>query len=359
MTAVPLAWDAAVTLTASWQKVFSGDPKLGFFAQRDKFADAIDAGKVLPPAKNMDQMHTVVTNSTVDGVLSALFAILIVVVIVDAVRIWVKAIRAGGPADDRDAVRGVAAPRPGRAVRARRARRGDRGAMKLLAGIRWYLREVSGESAYERYVDHVRREHPGAPVLSRRAFERAPSGRARVTPAGALLLTQPASPFAVIERARWRALGGDGAALGYDELAGLSGLNEPVAPAEMSEIYVPLAQLLVLRVEARRRFSATQSEFLREPPDRVPFVIALGGSVAVGKSTAARLVVALLRGLRPQWRSELVTTDGFLLPNATLIERGILERKGFPESYDRRKLLRFVAALKSGVDSVERRCTRT
>jgi carbon starvation protein len=96
VTAVPLAWDAAVTLTASWQKVFSGDPKLGFFAQRDKFADAIDAGKVLPPAKSMDQMHAVVTNSTVDGVLSALFAILIVVVIVDAVRIWVKAIRAGG-----------------------------------------------------------------------------------------------------------------------------------------------------------------------------------------------------------------------------------------------------------------------
>jgi carbon starvation protein len=96
VTAVPLAWDAAVTLTASWQKVFSGDPKLGFFAQRDKFADAIDAGKVLPPAKSMDDMHAVVTNSTVDGVLSALFAILIIVVILDAMRIWVRAIRAGG-----------------------------------------------------------------------------------------------------------------------------------------------------------------------------------------------------------------------------------------------------------------------
>jgi carbon starvation protein len=96
VTAIPLAWDAAVTLTASWQKVFSDNPKLGFFAQRSKFADAIDAGTVLPPAKNMDQMHAVVTNSTVDGVLSALFAILIVVVILDAMRIWVKAIRAGG-----------------------------------------------------------------------------------------------------------------------------------------------------------------------------------------------------------------------------------------------------------------------
>jgi type I pantothenate kinase len=157
------------------------------------------------------------------------------------------------------------------------------------------------------------------------------------------------TPFAAIERERWRELGGDGTAIGYDELAGLSGLGEPVALEEMSDVYVPLARLLVLRVEARRRFSAAQSEFLREPPDRVPFLIALGGSVAVGKSTAARLVVALLRGLRPQWRTELVTTDGFLLPNATLIERGILERKGFPESYDRRRLLRFVADLKSGV----------
>jgi carbon starvation protein len=96
VTGLPLAWDAAVTLTASWQKVFSGNPKLGFFAQRDHYHDAIAAGKVLPPAKSMDDMHAVVTNSTVDGVLAALFAILIVIVILDAMRIWVKAIRAGG-----------------------------------------------------------------------------------------------------------------------------------------------------------------------------------------------------------------------------------------------------------------------
>jgi carbon starvation protein len=96
VTAVPLAWDAAVTLTASYQKVFSSDPKLGFFSQRDRFNDAIADGKVLPPAKSMDDMHAVVTNSTVDGILAALFAILIVVVILDAARICVKAIRAGG-----------------------------------------------------------------------------------------------------------------------------------------------------------------------------------------------------------------------------------------------------------------------
>ncbi|MGW7198003.1 carbon starvation CstA family protein [Streptomyces chryseus] len=93
VTAVPLAWDVAVTLTASWQKIFSDDVKVGFFAQRDKYQAGIDAGEVLPPAKSMDQMHTVVTNSTVDGVLCALFAILIVVVLADAGRVCLKAIR--------------------------------------------------------------------------------------------------------------------------------------------------------------------------------------------------------------------------------------------------------------------------
>jgi carbon starvation protein len=96
VTAVPLAWDATVTLTASYQKVFSDDPKIGFFAQRDTFNDAIAAGKVLPPAKNMDDMHAVVTNSTVDGILAALFATMIIVVIADAARVWLKAIRARG-----------------------------------------------------------------------------------------------------------------------------------------------------------------------------------------------------------------------------------------------------------------------
>jgi carbon starvation protein len=94
---VPLAWDAVVTLTASWEKVFSGDPKIGFFAQRDKFQDGIASGQVLPPAKSMDQMHAVVTNSTVDGILAALFAVLIIIVILDATRICVKAVRAREP----------------------------------------------------------------------------------------------------------------------------------------------------------------------------------------------------------------------------------------------------------------------
>ncbi|MCX4513156.1 carbon starvation protein A [Streptomyces sp. NBC_01619] len=92
VTAVPLIWDVTVTLTASWQKIFSSDPKVGFFAQRDKYRTGIDSGQVLPPAKSMDDMHTIVTNSTVDGVLCALFALLIVVVLADAARVCYKAI---------------------------------------------------------------------------------------------------------------------------------------------------------------------------------------------------------------------------------------------------------------------------
>jgi carbon starvation protein len=93
ITGIPLVWDATVTLTASFQKVFSSDPKVGFFKQRSVFQDAIDDGKVLPPAKSMDDMHTVVTNSTVDGVLTAVLALLIVVVIADALRVCVRHVR--------------------------------------------------------------------------------------------------------------------------------------------------------------------------------------------------------------------------------------------------------------------------
>jgi type I pantothenate kinase len=167
-----------------------------------------------------------------------------------------------------------------------------------------------------------------------------------------LLNVAAGSPFAAIERERWKALGAGEPSIGYDELAGLSGLGEPVAQAEVDEIYAPLARLLALRVEASRTLSAAQAAFLGEPPHTVPFLLALAGSVAVGKSTAARLLVRLLTRLRPYWRVELVTTDGFLLPNATLVERGILQRKGFPESYDRRALLRFVADLKAGAAEV-------
>ncbi|GAB2737897.1 carbon starvation CstA family protein [Streptomyces bullii] len=97
VTGVPLAWVVAVTFTASWQKIFSADPKIGFFAQRDRYAEALDAGQVLPPAKTLDDMHTVVTNSTVDGVLIALFVLLVAVVIGNAAVVCVRAVRSPVP----------------------------------------------------------------------------------------------------------------------------------------------------------------------------------------------------------------------------------------------------------------------
>jgi carbon starvation protein len=97
VTGIPLAWDAVVTLTASWQKVFSDAPALGFFAQRSRYQEALAAGDVLPPAKNLEDMQTVVTNSTVDGILAAFFAILVVIIIADAARVWIRALRSPTP----------------------------------------------------------------------------------------------------------------------------------------------------------------------------------------------------------------------------------------------------------------------
>jgi carbon starvation protein len=97
VTGIPLAWDVTVTLTASWQKVFSDVPTLGFFAQRERYQEALDAGRVLPPAKNLEDMQSVVTNSTVDGILAAFFAILVVIIVADAARMWIRALRSPTP----------------------------------------------------------------------------------------------------------------------------------------------------------------------------------------------------------------------------------------------------------------------
>ena len=96
MPGIGLAWDLVVTMTASYQKVFSDNPKIGYFEQRSTFQAAIDKGEVLAPAKDLDQMQTIVTNSTVNGTLQSIFALLVVVIVVNAMVIWVKAIRAGG-----------------------------------------------------------------------------------------------------------------------------------------------------------------------------------------------------------------------------------------------------------------------
>ncbi|SDG09319.1 pantothenate kinase [Blastococcus aurantiacus] len=161
------------------------------------------------------------------------------------------------------------------------------------------------------------------------------------------------SPYAVFDRASWRALAA-GSQLPLDEadLSALASLGDRIDLDEVATVYLPLARLLNLHVTASRSLWAAQSEFLGDSTAKVPFVIAVAGSVAVGKSTTARLLQTLLAAGPGSPRVDLVTTDGFLMPNAVLEARGLMGRKGFPESYDRRALLRFLADVKSGREEV-------
>ena len=161
------------------------------------------------------------------------------------------------------------------------------------------------------------------------------------------------SPYAVFDRASWRALAaGSRLPLDEAELRSLATFGDRIDLDEVATVYLPLAELLDLHVAASRGLWAAQSEFLGDTTAKVPFVIAVAGSVAVGKSTTSRLLQTLLAAAPGSPRVDLVTTDGFLLPNAVLETRGLLGRKGFPESYDRRALLRFLADVKSGREEV-------
>lgn len=136
------------------------------------------------------------------------------------------------------------------------------------------------------------------------------------------------------------------------ELAALRGLGDSLDLTEVAEVYVPLSRLLNLYAASAKELHRETSTFLQQHGGPTPFVIGVAGSVAVGKSTIARLLRELLARWDDTPRVELVTTDGFLRPNADLTARGLMQRKGFPESYDRRALLRFVSQVKSGVDEV-------
>jgi len=163
------------------------------------------------------------------------------------------------------------------------------------------------------------------------------------------------SPYVELDRDAWAALGEQvKQPLTADEIGRLRGLGDELDLAEVEQVYLPLSRLLSLRVKAARRLHRKQEEFLHQPqPPRTPFVIGLAGSVAVGKSTTARVLQQMLAHWDEHPNVALVTTDGFLHPNAELERRGLLQRKGFPESYDRRALLRFVVDIKSGKDEVE------
>jgi type I pantothenate kinase len=132
----------------------------------------------------------------------------------------------------------------------------------------------------------------------------------------------------------------------------LRGLNEPMPMHEVEEVYLPLSRLLNLRVAATRELHSVTETFLGHLHAQVPYVIGVAGSVAAGKSTIARMLQALLGRWPDHPRVDLVTTDGFLFPNATLEARGLMARKGFPESYDVRNLMRFLAELKAGETEV-------
>ncbi|MEO6826393.1 MAG: type I pantothenate kinase [Microbacteriaceae bacterium] len=161
------------------------------------------------------------------------------------------------------------------------------------------------------------------------------------------------SPFVELGRADWAELAlATKLPLRETEIVQLRGLGDRLDIHEVAEVYLPLSRLLNLYVAGTRRLHRATSDFLGERAQRTPFVIGVGGSVAVGKSTIARLLRELLSRWEDTPRVELVTTDGFLLPNAELEKRGLMDRKGFPESYDRRSLLRFVIEVKSGVAEV-------
>ena len=136
------------------------------------------------------------------------------------------------------------------------------------------------------------------------------------------------------------------------DLAELVSHNEPLSLEEVAEVYLPLSRLLNLHVTATRELHRVTDRFLGKAGAQNPYILGIAGSVAVGKSTTARVLRALLARWPDHPRVDLVTTDGFLLPNAELEERELMRRKGFPESYDRRRLLRFVADLKAGEPEV-------
>jgi type I pantothenate kinase len=136
------------------------------------------------------------------------------------------------------------------------------------------------------------------------------------------------------------------------QLRALVGINEPMSLDEAADIYLPLSRLLNLYVAASQNLHRATATFLGSDGPRVPFVIGVAGSVAVGKSTASRVLQALLASWPSHPQVDLVTTDGFLLPLATLEARGMIARKGFPESYDLRRLVRFMADVKTGAPEV-------
>lgn len=161
------------------------------------------------------------------------------------------------------------------------------------------------------------------------------------------------SPYRVFSREDWARLRADTPmTLTAADLDRLRSLNDPIDLQEVIDIYLPISRLLSLYVAATQQLFRATRAFLGAREGKVPYIIGIGGSVAVGKSTTARILRALLARWPNTPKVDLVTTDGFLYPNAELRDRGLMERKGFPESYDLPSLLRFLSDIKAGVGNV-------
>jgi type I pantothenate kinase len=161
------------------------------------------------------------------------------------------------------------------------------------------------------------------------------------------------SPYQSFTRKDWARLRADTPmTLDDAEIDRLGGLTQRLSKKEVEEIYLPLSRLLNFQVQAIQRLHTERQAFFGKTDSKVPFVIGIAGSVAVGKSTTARVLQALLARWPDHRRVDLITTDGFLLPNQILEQRGLMQRKGFPESYDTHRLLAFLNDVKAGRPNV-------
>ncbi len=168
-----------------------------------------------------------------------------------------------------------------------------------------------------------------------------------------VLAAKPESPYRVFPREEWARLRADTPlTLTAEDIVRLRSLDDPIDVKEVEQIYLPISRLLALYVEATQVLFRATRAFLGTNGTKVPYIIGIGGSVAVGKSTTSRLLQALLRRWPNTPKVDLVTTDGFLLPNAVLEAEGLMARKGFPESYDLPALLRFLTDIKAGKGKV-------
>src|SRR5262245_39187626 len=162
------------------------------------------------------------------------------------------------------------------------------------------------------------------------------------------------TPYRVFTRAEWAARREDRPmTLTRNEIAELQAFNDRLSMKEVEEIYLPLSRLLSYYVGAMQKLFRSMQRFLGTEDAKVPYIIGIGGSVAVGKSTTARVLQALLSRWPNTPKVDLITTDGFLLPNAVLEREGLMQKKGFPESYDTATLLRFLTDIKAGARPVQ------